>query len=67
MKKFNGYCISSYKSILFVMFHFWLRHMIYMHLLTWIGFGLIGYVPNKLYKVVKLHHSINIYIRLALS
>jgi hypothetical protein len=23
--------------------------IIYMHLLTWIGFGLIGYVPNTLY------------------
>jgi hypothetical protein len=23
--------------------------MIYMHLLTWVGFGLLGYVPNKLY------------------
>jgi hypothetical protein len=26
--------------------------MIYMHLLTWVGFGLIGYVPNTLYKDV---------------
>jgi hypothetical protein len=24
--------------------------MIYMHLLTWVGFGLIGYVPNTLYR-----------------
>jgi hypothetical protein len=24
--------------------------MIYMHLLSWVGFGLIGYVPNTLYK-----------------
>jgi hypothetical protein len=23
--------------------------MIYMHLLTWVGFGLLGYVPNTLY------------------
>jgi hypothetical protein len=23
--------------------------MIYMHLLTWVGFGLKGYVPNTLY------------------
>jgi hypothetical protein len=23
--------------------------MIYMHLLKWVGFGLIGYVPNTLY------------------
>jgi hypothetical protein len=23
--------------------------MIYMHPLTWVGFGLIGYVPNTLY------------------
>jgi WD40 repeat protein len=24
-------------------------HMIYLHLLTWVGFDLIGYVPNTLY------------------
>jgi hypothetical protein len=28
--------------------------MIYMHLLTWVGFGLLGYVPNTLYKEVSL-------------
>jgi hypothetical protein len=28
---------------------FLLRHVIYIHLLTWVGFGLIGYVPNTLY------------------
>jgi hypothetical protein len=24
--------------------------MIYIHLLTWVGFGLLGYLPNTLYK-----------------
>jgi hypothetical protein len=23
--------------------------MIYMHLLTWVGFGLLGYIPNTFY------------------
>jgi hypothetical protein len=39
IKKFNGffseYLISDFD--------------IYMHLLTWVGFSLIGYVPNTLY------------------
>jgi hypothetical protein len=26
--------------------------MLYMHLLTWVGVGLIGYVPNTLYKLI---------------
>jgi hypothetical protein len=37
-------------NLFFGIFKFWLRHMIYMHLLTWVGFGLLGYVPNTLYK-----------------
>jgi hypothetical protein len=36
--------------------------MIYMHLLTWVGFGLLGYVPTTLYivtlAIVKSMHNI---------
>jgi hypothetical protein len=37
--------------------------MIFMHLLTWVGFGLVGYVPNTLYTDVQflpeiLDHSV---------
>jgi hypothetical protein len=28
--------------------------MIYMHLLKWVGYGLIGYVPNTLYTVLNI-------------
>jgi hypothetical protein len=37
------------KLFFFLIFKFCLRHVIYMHLLTWVGFGLLGYVPNTLY------------------
>jgi hypothetical protein len=33
--------------------------MIYMHLLTWVGFGLIAYVSNTLYTYI---HFVNTYI-----
>jgi hypothetical protein len=29
-----------------------------MHLLTWVGFGLIGYVPNTLYKHNKKNYHL---------
>jgi hypothetical protein len=29
--------------------------MIYMHLLTWVDFGLLGYVPNTLYNYSEAH------------
>jgi hypothetical protein len=31
--------------------------MIYMYLLTWVGFGLLGYVPNTLY-VYNMHNML---------
>jgi hypothetical protein len=61
MKKFNGYWISSYKSknSFLTKFNFWLRHMVYMHLLTWVDFGLIGLY--KLFSWIELsrkqHHN----------
>jgi hypothetical protein len=46
------FLLTSYKKkFFFGIFYFWIRHMIYMHLLTWISFGLLGYVPNTLYRV----------------
>jgi hypothetical protein len=54
MKKFSSRSISSYKfRIFFGIFKFWLWNIIYVYLLTWVGFGLIGYVPNMLYKSIK--------------
>jgi hypothetical protein len=38
-------------NFFFGILKFWLRHIIYMHLLTWVGFGLMGYVPNTLFKL----------------
>jgi hypothetical protein len=36
--------------------------MIYMHLSTWVGFGLIGYVPNTLYMYdLCIHNLIVVY------
>jgi hypothetical protein len=42
--------------------------MIYMYLLTWVGFGLIGYVPNTLYisdlcMFIRYLASINKYLK----
>jgi hypothetical protein len=36
------------KNNFFGIFHFLPRYTIYIHLLTWLGFGLIGYVPKRL-------------------
>jgi hypothetical protein len=38
--------------------------MIYIHLLTWVGFGLIAYVPNTLYNDAMIYlygNSLNPY------
>jgi hypothetical protein len=32
-----------------------------MHLLTWVGFGLIGYIPNTLYNTINAPNTCNDY------
>jgi hypothetical protein len=46
-------------NFFFGVFKFWLRHVIYMHLLTWVGFGLLGYVSNTLYinPLARIHNT----------
>jgi hypothetical protein len=54
MKKFNGHWISSYKNKNFFLEYFISDFDIWFIFLTWVGFGLLGYVPNTLYSAFRL-------------
>jgi hypothetical protein len=49
MKKFSHFTLLSLYNSFFFNIHLLYRYIIYMHFLTWLGFGWIEYVANTLY------------------